>query len=92
MITRASIFVLLFSVVQVGRIHGQGAPGCSQTKAEFEVRTDKDSHPAKPEPDKALVYFLQDDLRFEAETDDTFRHRRELGRRDSRKLVFLCVC
>jgi hypothetical protein len=66
MITRLSIFVLLFSVVQVGRIHAQSAPGCSQTKAEFEVKTEKDSHAAKPEPGKALVYFLQDDLHFDS--------------------------
>lgn len=64
MITRASIIVLLLSVVQVGRVHAQDAPGCGHGKVEFEVKTDKGPHPAKPEPGKALLYFLQDDLHF----------------------------
>ena len=38
------------------------APGCGIDNVKFDVQTDRSQHPlAKPEPGKALVYFLQDD-------------------------------
>ena len=41
------------------------APGCGTTDTKFEIKTVSSSHPyVKPEPGKAMVYFLQDDTAF----------------------------
>jgi hypothetical protein len=41
------------------------APGCGAENTKFDVKTDHSKHPfVKPEPGKALVYFLQDDSYF----------------------------
>jgi hypothetical protein len=40
-------------------------PGCGAENTKFDVKTDRSQHPfVKPEPGKALVYFLQDDSYF----------------------------
>lgn len=41
-----------------------GTPGCGDPDAKFDVKTDREQHPVQPEPDKALVYLIQDDLAF----------------------------
>ena len=42
------------------------APGCGADNTKFEVTTAKSQHPiSKPNPGKALIYFLQDDSYFE---------------------------
>jgi hypothetical protein len=41
------------------------APGCGVTKAEFDITTQKKAPPKPvPDPTKAVIYFLQDDLSF----------------------------
>ncbi len=41
------------------------APGCGDPKIKFDVSTNRSQHPfAKPDPGKALIYFLQDETNF----------------------------
>jgi len=50
------------------------APGCGTDNIKFEVKSDKSQHPLlKPEPGKALIYFLQDDSYFENRPRPTSR-------------------
>jgi hypothetical protein len=50
------------------------APGCGTDNAKFDVTSDKHNHPfVKPEPGKAVVYFLQDDSHFESRPRPTTR-------------------
>jgi hypothetical protein len=49
-------------------------PGCGADNTKFDVKTDRSQHPlAKPEPGKALVYFLQDDAYFQSAPRPTTR-------------------
>jgi hypothetical protein len=43
---------------------GPGAPGCGPDTAKFAVETDAGATVAKPEPGKALIYFIEDDSKF----------------------------
>jgi len=53
------------SVTQNAHAETAAAPGCGAENAKFDVKTDRSKHPfVKPEPGKALVYFLQDDSYF----------------------------
>jgi hypothetical protein len=50
------------------------APGCGASDVSFSVETDKNQHPfAKPDADKALVYFVEDDSNFFASPRPTVR-------------------
>src|SRR2546430_1529256 len=50
------------------------APGCGSDNTKFDVKTDRSLHPlVKPEPGKALVYFLQDDSYFQSRPRPTTR-------------------
>jgi hypothetical protein len=50
------------------------APGCGAESTKFDVKTDRSQHPlAKPEPGRALVYFLQDDAYFQSAPRPTTR-------------------
>lgn len=50
------------------------APGCGTVNTKFNVQTNVSQHPfAKPEPSKALVYFLQDDSTFASRPRPTTR-------------------
>jgi hypothetical protein len=50
------------------------APGCGAENTKFDVKTDRSKHPlVKPEPGKALVYFLQDDSYFQSVPRPTTR-------------------
>ena len=50
------------------------APGCGAENTKFDVITDRSKHPfVKPEPGKALVYFLQDDSYFQSRPRPTTR-------------------
>jgi hypothetical protein len=50
------------------------APGCGSDSVKFDVKTDRSQHPlARPEPGKALVYFLQDDTYFQSVPRPTTR-------------------
>lgn len=63
-----AIFLLSFattSLAQTAVIEQAAAPGCGKDDVKFDVKTEKSQHPfAKPDPGKALVYFLQDDTDF----------------------------
>ena len=49
-------------------------PGCGAENTKFDVKTDRSQHPlVKPEPGKALVYFLQDDTYFQSVPRPTTR-------------------
>jgi len=50
------------------------APGCGTADTKFDVSTSNSQHPmAKPDPGKALIYFLQDDTYFDARPRPTTR-------------------
>jgi hypothetical protein len=50
------------------------APGCGGEDTKFDVKTDRSKHPfVKPEPGKALVYFVQDDSYFQSVPRPTTR-------------------
>jgi hypothetical protein len=50
------------------------APGCGAENIKFDVTTERSKHPfVKPEPGKALVYFLQDDSYFQSRPRPTTR-------------------
>jgi len=50
------------------------APGCGDGSIKFDVKTNRSQHPfAKPDPGKALVYFLQDDSFFQSVPRPTTR-------------------
>jgi len=66
--TVLAIFLLTcatLSRAQTAPVEQAAAPGCAKDDVKFEVKTDKRQHPfAKPDPGKAIVYFLQDDTEF----------------------------
>jgi len=66
--TVLAIFLLSFpiaSYAQTASVEQAATPGCGKDDVKFDVKTEKSQHPfAKPEPGKALVYFLQDDTDF----------------------------
>jgi hypothetical protein len=41
-----------------------GSPACGAPDTRFDVKTDREQHPAQPEPGKALLYFIQEDSNF----------------------------
>lgn len=63
-----AILLLSFATVtfaQTQSVERAAAPGCGKDDVKFDVKTDKSQHPfPKPDPGKALVYFLQDDTDF----------------------------
>jgi hypothetical protein len=62
------------SFAQSGPIATAAAPGCGTDNSKFDVQSNKSQHPfAKPDPGKALVYFLQDDSTFESRPRPTTR-------------------
>lgn len=69
---KTSLFILFFALATTGfaQITSPGtavAPGCGAEHIKFDVKTDRSKHPfLKPEPGKALVYFLQDDSYFQS--------------------------
>ena len=73
----SSLLVLAFAT----SVHAQSsppataaAPGCGTDTTKFDVNSDKSRHPiSKPEPGKALIYFLQDDSTFESRPRPTTR-------------------
>jgi len=66
--TVLAILLLSFpiaSFAQTASVEQVATPGCGKDDVKFDVKTEKSQHPfAKPEPGKALVYFLQDDTDF----------------------------
>lgn len=71
--------LLLFALVvpslaQNAPTETAAAPGCGAENIKFDVTTDRSKHPfVKPEPGKALVYFLQDDSYFQSRPRPTTR-------------------
>jgi hypothetical protein len=62
------------SFAQTAKTIPAAAPGCGTVDTKFEVATDKSKHlVAKPDPGTALIYFLQDDARFEYRPRPTTR-------------------
>src|SRR5258707_8501086 len=50
------------------------APGCGTGNTKFDVQSNKSQHPfLKPDPGKALIYFLQDDTYFLSRPSPTTR-------------------
>jgi hypothetical protein len=54
------------SHAQVPPTGGAGAPGCGPANEKFDVKTDKGQHLGQLEPEKALIYVVQDDSHFES--------------------------
>ncbi|MGC2330406.1 MAG: DUF2846 domain-containing protein [Candidatus Acidiferrales bacterium] len=66
--------VSAWPVVAQGQPTGvAAAPGCGPAKIEFDVKTEKQHPVMQPAPGKALVYFLQDDAKFESTPRPTTR-------------------
>ena len=77
MAIRRSI-ILAFSVLMSAPIvsaqnGAPGNPGCGDPKVKFDVTTGDKQHLAKANADQALVYFVQDDSRFETRPRPTTR-------------------
>lgn len=66
--TVLAILLLSFATVSLAQtqsVERAAAPGCGKDDVKFDVKTDKSRHPfPRPDPGKALVYFLQDDTDF----------------------------
>jgi hypothetical protein len=71
------ITLLAFASPTFGQSQSSSAPavpGCGPANIEFNVKTDDNHHPAiKPEPGKAILYFLQDDAEFQSNPRPTTR-------------------
>jgi hypothetical protein len=68
------ILLLAVSVVFPVTAHAQEGPGCGPTNVTFDVSTKKVQPPAPvPALGKAIVYFLQDDLKYNARPRPTTR-------------------
>jgi hypothetical protein len=50
-----------------------GSPGCGDSSAKFEVKSSRDHPAVKPQPGKALVYFIQNDTNFNSFPKPTTR-------------------
>jgi hypothetical protein len=62
---RSVVILLAMTVISAMEGHAQTAPGCGQTDVKFDVQNEGRQHAMpSPEPGKALVFFLQDDARF----------------------------
>jgi hypothetical protein len=76
---KTSVFFLLFAFTTIAFAQSTPPgtavpPGCGAESTKFDVKTDRSQHPlAKPEPGKALVYFLQDDAYFQSAPRPTTR-------------------
>ena len=73
---RDILFILFLgvSILFPPKARAQSGPGCGPATAKFDVSTDKDQRSAPPgEPGKALVFFLQDDLKFDSAPRPTTR-------------------
>jgi hypothetical protein len=72
--TTSAILVLAFSLICSSQARAQGGPGCGPSDVAFDVSTKKGGPPAPaPGPGKALVYFLQDDVKYGARPRPTTR-------------------
>ena len=75
--TLSSFFLLAFATAcfaQNTPTETAAPPGCGTENSKFDVKTDRSKHPfLKPEPGKALVYFLQDDSYFQSRPRPTTR-------------------
>jgi Protein of unknown function (DUF2846) len=71
---RTVIFLLVVLAVPFGFAYAQSAPGCGTANVQFDVKTTRASLTAPAaQPGKALVYFLQDDLKYDAKPRPTTR-------------------
>jgi hypothetical protein len=62
---RAVVILLALTVLSAMEAHAQTAPGCGQTDVKFDVQNEGRQHAMpSPEPGKPLIFFLQDDARF----------------------------
>lgn len=74
MTARAIILPLALLVFPIGFSRAQEAPGCGPTNIKFDVKTMGGQHALpSPDPGKALVIFLQDDLKFNSRPRPTTR-------------------
>lgn len=65
------LFVVSFAIAQsAGPV---AAGGCGPAVVHFEVKTEKNHSPVRPENGKALLYFLQDDTQFQSRPRPTTR-------------------
>lgn len=66
------LLLLAFSMICSRQARAQAGPGCGQVDVQFNVKTKSGPQPAPAlQPGKALVYFLQDDLKFSGERPTT---------------------
>jgi hypothetical protein len=69
-VTRKLFTILVCSILlqtypalaQNNSSNGEGVPSCGDPAIKFDVITDKPGSAAQPEPGKALVYFVEDDV------------------------------
>jgi len=64
---------LLTSVFAQTTPAGAGAPGCGESNAKFDVKTEKSQHPAPTDAGRALVYFIENDSQFDSFPSPTTR-------------------
>jgi uncharacterized protein DUF2846 len=61
------ILLLAISILFPSKAKAQTGPGCGPVNVKFDMSTSKDQRPAPAaEPGKAVVFFLQDDLKFDS--------------------------
>jgi hypothetical protein len=69
-----AILVLAYSFPVFAQTVSFGAPGCGPAAVKFDVKSEESAPPVpNPGPDKALVFFLQDDARYDGLTRPTTR-------------------
>ena len=74
MTARFVILLFALSTLCAGRARAQLGPGCGPADVKFDVKTAKGPHASPaPEPGKALVFFIQDDMKFEGGIRPTTR-------------------
>lgn len=67
MLASLAIFLLASSAIPSTQSNSLGAPGCGPENVKFDVKTESKQHPMPaPEAGKALIFFLQDDAKFES--------------------------
>lgn len=72
--TGFGVFILALSAICSAQLRAQAGPGCGPDNVKFDVKTTTRPQPAPAsQPGKALVYFLQDEMKYRSSPRPTTR-------------------